>query len=99
MSWKDSAVYHEARAAELQIQLDEARARIAQLEDDLTVSKEETIAAYQFTKPPVNIDTGAKVNASGGSSVKLPDPATGQGLAVIGAAAGVLGLVLMLKRK
>lgn len=46
---------HEARAGLLQKQLEAANARIAQLEDELTVERENTQAAYDSVKPPVTI--------------------------------------------
>lgn len=46
---------HETRAAALQVALDTANARIAHLEDELTIAREETQAAYAGQKPPVTI--------------------------------------------
>jgi hypothetical protein len=100
MSWQSSAQMHEARAAQLQVQLDRALDEKRQLEDQLQEALQETIAAYQFTKPPVNIDTGAKVSNTGAGTVKLPDGATGAGLSVLGVAAVVIAVVFFLfKRK
>lgn len=84
---------HEARAAQLQSELNEARAQNAQLEDLLQLERENTVAAYEFTKPPVNIDTGQRIQAGG--AVTLPADNSPVALAVaIGAA--VVGFVVTL---
>lgn len=99
MSWQSSAVYHEARANELQKRVDELEARNAQLEDELTAAHEATQTAYEFVKPPVNIDTGTRVSNTGAGSVSLPDPAKASGLAIAAAVVGVLGIVWLIFRK
>jgi hypothetical protein len=77
--------------------------RVAQLEDELNVAKSETLAAYEFVKPPVNIDTSTKtIVDSAGGAVALPDAARSSALAVVSVVVGVVGVlltVLLMKRK
>ena len=90
---------NEARANAAEGSLAEAKARIAQLEDELSVSQSDALAAASKVKPPVNIDTGTHINSAGGA-VALPSAATGNGLAILAAVLGVVGLIaVFVKRK
>lgn len=61
--------------------------RIAALEDELAIAREDIQTAYDSVKPPVNIDTSTKIEGGEGG-VKLPD-ATGTGLVIL---AGVVAV-------
>lgn len=65
--------------------------RIAELEDELKVAREDIQTAYDSVKPPVNIDTSTKIDGGAGG-VKLPD-GTGPGLVVLGGVALLIGVV------
>lgn len=115
MSWQTAAVFHEARAAALTVQLDQANARIAQLEDELTVERENTREAYESVKPPVTIisDSPSTTLETGGGDVSglaLPELVTETaatsdaaarvtGYTVAAIVAGVIGIFWVLLRK
>lgn len=92
---------HEARAAELARQLELERARSAQLEDQLALSREQINEAYETVKPPINIDTGSNYSAGGNLALPPPpDPKPSQSAAVIAAVVGyALTLWILLRKK
>ncbi|MEN9575646.1 MAG: hypothetical protein RL514_3501 [Verrucomicrobiota bacterium] len=94
---------HEARAALLAVQLGEANARIAQLEDELTVSRDDALEIATNAKPDVKIDTGDKLTNNGPGTIKTKDPAgdaaLGTGLAILSAVLGVVGLIAVFWRR
>lgn len=94
MSWQASAQMHEARAAELSKQLELERARSAQLEDELFLANQSVQEAYEFTKPPISIDTGS--NYSSGGDLALPAPADNSLSNAVVVVSSVLGFVITL---
>lgn len=108
MSYASDAQFHSARAEAALDALEKAEARNAQLEDELSVATQATLDAYEYVKPPVNIDTSTKtIVDSGGGGVDLPDPVGSQArssaLAIVAVVVGVIGVLLsvwlLLKRK
>jgi hypothetical protein len=101
MSWQSSAQMHEARAAELSKQLELERARSAQLEDELALANQNVQEAYEFTKPPITIDTGSNYSAGGNLALPTPpDPSLRNAIVAISSVLGfVLTLWLLLKNR
>lgn len=68
--------------------------RIAQLEDELAVANQNVSEAYEFTKPPINIDTST--NNTAGGDLALPAPPDNSKTQAIVVLTSVLGFVLTL---
>lgn len=80
--------------AQQKLQLDDAKSRVAQLEDELSLANEHVKEAYEFTKPPITIDTGS--NYSSGGDLALPAPVDKTLANAVVVVASVLGFVLTL---